>query len=127
MNKKDRKVQLEMAAWKAEQDRIYEENRKKPCKVNCFAQNGWMSPEGKLYECEYSSHLSLCDRLGFRSLEIENLGWVKVQTVPHGIQSFGMPFLFISKNYEVTQSQFNALDKWCAHFNYEMPIIIKVK
>lgn len=56
--------------------------------------NGWLSPEGKFYKCEYGGHRELaeeirfgkgadvpCDENGWprnAELELEKLGWVKI-------------------------------------------------
>ena len=48
---------------------------------------GWLSPEGKFYECGYMEHLSFCDdivhdryKINSKNNEefLENHGWVKI-------------------------------------------------
>lgn len=57
---------------------------KKPISYNFIlieSENGWLTPDGKFYNCEYISHIEtiLALKLGLNSIKVEKLNWVKIQ------------------------------------------------
>jgi hypothetical protein len=42
------------------------------------SNNGWLSPDGTFYPCNYSGHNDLADELCHGPTQIEQLGWVKI-------------------------------------------------
>lgn len=47
-------------------------------------QDGWLSPEGKLYPCAYSGHNDLAERLGWDHVR-EKAGWVRLSSFEGGV------------------------------------------
>lgn len=75
---------------------------------------GWLSPEGKFYFCVYGGHISLANRLGLNSVQMEKMGWLKVQ----GGKVFFSP-LFGQE--EPTQSQRDIVFDWYKKQGFELP------
>ena len=130
-----RKEAKEMARWQDERDVAYQAAINAPLRFDPFSLNGWMNLDGKLFACGYGSHLSLADHISHKangaygsspSKTLENLGWVKVQNEPTQFERDPFP-LFVVKGNLVTQAQFNAIDKWCAHHKQEIPLYLEVK
>ena len=72
--------------------------------------NGWLSPNGKFYECDISAHLETAKFLFFAKnseLALERLRWLKI-TPDHIFASVGNDFL---EDYldEVSQPQIDWL------------------
>lgn len=77
-----------------------------------MANTGWLSPDGKLYECEYYEHIALISRLVKHGEgKAEKLGWKKLQNN----QWFYMP------NPDLTQPQVDSMFDWCQKHEKDMP------
>jgi len=51
----------------------------RPRSSDDMAPNGWLSPEGRFYACEYGEHDHLAIKLGmYGEFETEEMGWVRV-------------------------------------------------
>lgn len=67
--------------------------------------NGWLSPDGKLYPCEYQGHIALAENLGLEGTDIEDAGWIK-------LQDGGWLYPFYLRSQGVTQAQLDTLFDW---------------
>jgi hypothetical protein len=79
------------------------------------AKTGWLSPDGKLYACQYYEHVSLADRMedaGLSRGDIEDEGWLKLQRGDWTSWNIRKP---------VTQKQYDTLYDWCKKHNKKMP------
>jgi hypothetical protein len=74
------------------------------------ADNGWLSPDGILYECRYEDHNALQFTLertdGIADLELA--GWIKLMTTSLTTDHWQWDFL----THEATQAQVNAMWDW---------------
>jgi hypothetical protein len=75
--------------------------------------NGWLSPEGKFYPCSYGQHVEIAIRLGFDSIQIEKLGYLKVQN--------SQVFLSTLYNNEPSQSQRDIIFDYYKITGYSLP------
>ncbi len=98
--------------------------------------NGWLSPEGKLYGCCFAKHVELSyeiirKRFGedyfedsdylCPSIFLENQGWLKLHD---GRLAYGGPG-FIPAGYTITQAQLDTIFDWCKRHKVKMPVWVK--
>lgn len=94
-----------------------------PVDPDDFTQlEGWLSPDGKWYSCEYGYHGQLAHRLllmtgeDLRDLEAEKAlderGWMKVHNPTLTKHSSGCPFLLLHPKCKPTDDQKEAVAKW---------------
>lgn len=91
--------------------------------------NGWISPEGKLYSCNYMGHVNLAHRLDKTEAVLEK-SWVKLQSCNDPMAPFERPgdhdFIHIPDR-GVTQAQLNTMNRWCTKHGRPMPTNIEVR
>lgn len=78
------------------------------------SKNGWLSPDGKLYGCQYHEHDQLADSLGLQYSLAGIRGWVKLQTQTT-ISTWSEP------NSEATQAQIDVMFDWTQKHGGHMP------
>ena len=80
--------------------------------------NGWLSPDGKFYACNYSGHEKLAVELGKGGKELEALGWIHIS-----FGGIGSIIRAIMKNTEkdATQAQINRVFDYCEATKCELP------
>jgi hypothetical protein len=77
------------------------------------ATNGWLTPDGVLYPCDYGSHGKTCRQLGYRFLN----GFTFDPRLCHLSQS---KWLRMS-SAQPTQEQLTTIWEWCHHHHRRMP------
>lgn len=92
------------------------------------ADNGWLSPKGVFYPCKFHEHLNLASRIrkmaeartsGNSEYELENDGWIKVQTSMgrawffHKCLEETNPRLGLGSKTKPTKAQIRAVTDYC--------------
>ena len=88
--------------------------------------HGWIRPDGKFFGCNEAEHLWLLEKLETHWTEADEGNWVKIQLSQNRVMYPHFAFL---GNYErgITQSQLNALDKFCESHRLDLPWWARVK
>lgn len=69
---------------------------------------GWLSPGGKFYGCKYRGHIGLAEHLGSSEPQLEDGGWIKLQT-----DIWIHPWLYSERlGGHITQQQLDTLFEW---------------
>lgn len=75
------------------------------------ATDGWLSPEGKFYQCGWREHISLAGDLGKTQVMLEQQGWIKLSANQ----------IFEPYRPPVTQAQLTRVYDWCVANEKELP------
>ena len=76
---------------------------------------GWISPDGRFYQCEFEGHANLADKICFGmtdtinpELYLEDHGWCKIYNPIAGDNKYAV---YLGKDYVLTKEQFNTLKR----------------
>jgi len=75
------------------------------------ATDGWLSPEGKFYQCGWQEHISLAFDLGETQNALEQKGWIKLSANE----------IFEPYRPPATQAQLNRIFDWCRATSRKFP------
>jgi hypothetical protein len=81
--------------------------------------NGWLSPSGEFYQCNYGEHISLAYRLGHDEIKLEKFNWIKVQN-----RRFWNNGYLNKENQDetVTQKQRDLIFDYCIKHKIDLPL-----
>jgi hypothetical protein len=77
---------------------------------------GWLSPDGRFYQCGYMEHLYLIERLGFDDQAAEKAGWIKI----NGDRPYSR-YHIDGTGARPTQRQIDLIFDWCSTNGIKTP------
>lgn len=83
------------------------------------SDTGWLTPDGKFYQCRYNEHIRTAESLGFKESQVEKMGWIKMGLML-GCDTH-MEHLILEPVKPATQSQIDMIFDWCQECGKEMP------